>query len=155
MDAGRFEVDLRPERLESIVEDALAMLAPLAAEKHISLVSVGAPLRAEIRCDRERVLQVLSNLVGNALHFAPRGGRITVRLALGAHEAEVAVSDDGPGIAPEDLPHVFERYWKSGSKRGTGLGLAIARGIVDAHGGHIHVESRVGEGSTFAFTLPR
>jgi signal transduction histidine kinase len=155
MDAGHFRVEVRPERLEAIVDEALVMLAPLAAEKQIALVAAGGPLEAQIPCDRERMLQVLSNLVGNALHFTPRGGRVTVRLALAPREAEVAVTDDGPGILPEDLPHLFDRYWKSQSRRGTGLGLAIARGIVDAHGGRIRVESRIGAGSTFTFTLPR
>jgi signal transduction histidine kinase len=105
--------------------------------------------------DRERVQQVLSNVVGNALQFTARGGSVTVRTTLEPDHARVEVRDDGPGIAPEDLPHVFDRFWKSGSRRGTGLGLAIARGIVEAHGGRIWVESRLGEGSTFVFTLPR
>ena len=154
MQAGKFRIELRPERLESIVEEALVVLAPLAAGKDIALGTECGPLDAEIPCDRERVLQVVSNLVGNALAFAPRGGHVTIRLALREGNAEVSVSDDGPGIPPEDLPHVFDRYWKSRSRAGTGLGLAIARGIVDAHGGKIRVESRVGEGSTFTFTLP-
>jgi signal transduction histidine kinase len=155
MDAGCFQVELRPERLEEIVEETLLVLAPLAAEKEIRLTAKGEPLGVEIQCDRERVAQVLSNLVGNAVAFTPRHGRVTVRLALHERDAEVSVADDGPGIRPEDLPHVFDRYWKSQSRRGTGLGLAIARGIVDAHGGRIEVKSRVGIGSTFTFTLPR
>ncbi len=155
MEAGRFRVQVRPERLETVVEEAFVVLAPLAAGKEIALGVEGGPLGVEIRCDRDRVLQVVSNLVGNALAFTPRGGHVAVRLALRERNAEVAVSDDGPGIPPEDLPHVFDRYWKSRSRAGTGLGLAIARGIVDAHGGKIRVESRVGEGSTFTFTLPR
>ena len=155
MDAGRFRVEMRPERLERVVEETLALLAPLAAEKQIALSAAGVPLEMEIPCDRERLLQVLSNLVGNALQFTPRGGSVAVRLALREQEVEVAVSDDGPGIPPEDLPRVFDRYWKSHSRRGTGLGLAIARGIVEAHGGRLHVESRIGTGSTFTFTLPR
>jgi signal transduction histidine kinase len=155
MDAGRFRVDLHPEPLEGVVDEALTLAAPLAAAKEIALDAKGGPLGAEIPCDRERVLQVLSNLIGNAVAFTPRQGRVTVRLALREREAEVAVSDDGSGIPPEDLPHVFDRWWMSGSRRGTGLGLAIARGIVDAHGGQIAVESRVGAGSTFTFTLPR
>ncbi len=154
MEAGKFRIEVRPERLESIIEEALVVLAPLAAGKDIALATEGGPLDAEVPCDRERVLQVVSNLVGNALAFAPRGGHVTIRLALRERDAEVSVSDDGPGIPAGDLPHVFDRYWKSHSRAGTGLGLAIARGIVDAHGGKIRVESRVGEGSTFAFTLP-
>ncbi len=154
MDAGRFQVELRPEPLEPLVEEALAILGPVAQERGVALDVAGGPLPGPVPCDRERILQVLSNLVGNALAFAPRGGRVAVRLSLSGREAEVAVSDDGPGIPPEDLPHVFDRFWKSRS-RGTGLGLAIVRGIVDAHGGRVRVESRLGEGSTFAFTLPR
>ncbi len=155
MDAGRFRVEIRPERLDGIVEEALAVLAPLALEKEIALSASGGPLADEVACDRDRVLQVVSNLVGNAIAFSPRGGHVEVRMALRDRESEVAVADDGPGIPPEDLPHVFDRWWKGRSRRGTGLGLAIAWGIVDAHGGRLRVESRVGEGSTFAFTLPR
>lgn len=154
MDAGKFRLEPRRERIEAIVEEALAVLAPLAAEKGIALSAQGAPLGEDVSCDRERVLQVLSNLLGNAIGFAPRGGRITVRIALAGEEAAVTVEDDGPGIPPEDLPHLFDRYWKSQSRRGTGLGLAIARGIVEAHGGTIQVESVPGRGSRFTFTLP-
>lgn len=154
IDAGRFQLELRPERLEALVDEALGMLAPLAHERQVALRIEGAPLDATVPCDRERILQVLSNLVGNALAFAPHGGHVVVALALGERDAEVRVVDDGPGIPPDDLPHVFERFWKSRS-RGTGLGLAIVRGIVDAHGGRVWVESRVGAGSTFGFTLPR
>jgi signal transduction histidine kinase len=100
------------------------------------------------------MLQVLSNLVGNALQYAPRRGNVVVRAALAAVQVRVEVQDDGPGIAPEDLPRVFDRFWK-GRAGGTGLGLSIARGIVEAHGGRIRAESRVGAGATFVFTLPR
>ena len=154
MDAGRFQVELRPEPLEPLVEEALAILAPVAQERGVSLTVTGGPLPGPVPCDRERILQVLSNLLGNALAFARRGGHIDVGLSLGEHEAQVTVHDDGPGISPEDLPHVFERFSKSRSG-GTGLGLAIVKGIVDAHGGRVRVESRLGEGATFAFTLPR
>jgi signal transduction histidine kinase len=154
MEAGQFRVELRPEQLEAIVEEALALLAPVAQERGVALGVAGGPLPQAVPCDRERILQVLSNLVGNALNFAPRGGHVAVRVALSDVEAEVAVADDGPGIPPEDLPHVFDRFWKRRAD-GTGLGLAIVRGIVDAHGGRVRVESRVGGGTTFAFTLPR
>jgi signal transduction histidine kinase len=154
MDAGRFTVELRPERLEGLVEEVLAVVAPVAQEHGVTLSAAGAPLADAVPCDRERILQVLSNLVGNAVSFSPRGGRVTVTLALDDREARVEVRDEGPGISPEDLPRVFDRFWKRRS-RGTGLGLAIVKGIVDAHGGRVRVASRVGEGSAFAFTLPR
>jgi signal transduction histidine kinase len=106
--------------------------------------------------DRGRVLQVFSNLIGNALRFTPAGGSIT----LGARREEglvrFSVVDTGPGIPPEHLPHLFERFWqaKEGSREGAGLGLPIARGLVEAHGGRIEVASTPGQGSTFSFTLP-
>jgi signal transduction histidine kinase len=154
MDAGKFRVELRPERLGTIIEEALAVLAPIAAEKGVALSAVAVPPAADVACDRERVIQVLSNLAGNAIQFAPRGGRVAVSVASSGAWAEVAVEDDGPGIPEEDVPHLFDRYWKSRSRRGTGLGLAIARGIVEAHGGRIRVESALGKGSRFSFTLP-
>ena len=154
MDAGHFRVELRPERLEPLVDEALTLLAPVAHERGVHLAAAGGPLPGAVPCDRERILQVLSNLLGNALAFAPRGGHVRVGLSLSSDEAEIAVSDDGPGIPPEDVPHLFERFWKSRS-RGTGLGLAIVHGIVDAHGGRVKVDSHLGGGSTFAFTLPR
>jgi signal transduction histidine kinase len=155
IDAGRFRVEPRPERLHDVIEEALAVLSPLANEKDVILRAEPPERDEEVPLDRERILQVLSNVVGNAVQFSGRGGTVTVRSAVLADRARVEVADDGPGIAEEDLPHVFDRFWKSHSRRGTGLGLAIARGIVEAHGGELSVESRVGEGSKFVFTLPR
>jgi signal transduction histidine kinase len=110
-----------------------------------------------VEADRERMLQVLGNLLGNALKFTPPGGDIRVEVAPDA-EGTVAfrVQDAGPGIPPEDVPHLFDRYWqKSGGREGAGLGLYIARGIIEAHGGTLSVDSRPGEGACFTFTLPR
>lgn len=108
--------------------------------------------------DRGRLLQVFANLGGNAVKFTPAGGRVTLRTAhadAAGDRITFAVTDTGSGIAPDDLPRVFDRFWQArGSARlGTGLGLAIVRGLVEAHGGRIDVRSVVGEGSTFAFTL--
>jgi signal transduction histidine kinase len=153
MDAGKLRIEPRPERIGAVVEEALGVLAPIAAEKAVVL-SARLAGEATVSCDRERVLQVLSNLVGNALQFVERGGHVTVAAALAGPMVEVAVEDDGPGIPAEDLPHLFDRYWKSRSRRGTGLGLAIARAVVEAHGGSIGVTSAPGVGSRFAFTLP-
>ncbi len=154
MDAGKFRLEPRRERLESVVEEALAVMAPIATEKGVALATRGGPLPEEVTYDRERVLQVLSNLLGNALAFTPRGGHVTIRIGIEGGDAAVTVEDDGPGIPSDDLPHLFDRYWKSQSRRGTGLGLAIAHGIVEAHGGRIRVESAPGLGSRFTFTLP-
>jgi signal transduction histidine kinase len=102
------------------------------------------------------VLQVLSNLVGNALKFAPHGGRVTVTAERDGAMLRFAVRDTGPGIPPENLSRVFDRFWMKGApgKQGTGLGLFIAKGIVEAHGGRIWVESEPGRGTRFDFTLP-
>jgi signal transduction histidine kinase len=105
-------------------------------------------------CDRERVLQVLSNLIGNALKFTSEGGTITVSAREREGVVRFAVSDTGCGIAADQLPHIFDRYWQAKSARdGVGLGLSIAKGIVEAHGGRIWVESRINQGTTFYFTL--
>src|SRR5205814_1310009 len=109
------------------------------------------------RCDRERVLQVLSNLIGNSRKFAFEGSIVSVAAWHEQGEARCCVADEGPGIAPQDLGRVFERYFQGPhgpTARGVGLGLSIARGIVEAHGGRIWVESETGRGSRFFFTLP-
>lgn len=106
--------------------------------------------------DRERIFQVLSNLIGNAIKHTPEGGTIAVHIEPGANEILVTVADTGPGIPTDDLPHVFNRYWQSPrkSREGTGLGLYIAKGIIESHGGRIWVESLPGAGARFMFTLP-
>jgi signal transduction histidine kinase len=117
-------------------------------------VPAGLPL---VRADPDRLLQALANLVANALTFAGAGGRITLSAEQGPMEVRLSVRDTGPGIAADDLPHLFDRYWqkrRAGGKRRTGLGLAIVRGIVEAHGGTVDVESTPGVGSEFSFTLP-
>jgi signal transduction histidine kinase len=110
--------------------------------------------------DSERILQVLANLVANSIKFTPAGGEIRVladSVAEDPTRVAFTVSDTGCGIPPEHLPHVFDRFWQArrgASQRGTGLGLAISRGIVEAHGGSIDVESEVGRGSVFRFKVP-
>ena len=103
------------------------------------------------------MVQVLGNLVGNALKFTPAGGRVAIDAKAEGNEVVLSVHDSGVGIPTNELPHVFDRYWharRGGAAHGTGLGLAIARGIVERHGGRIWVESTLGVGSTFSFTLP-
>ena len=109
-----------------------------------------------IKCDRDRVLQVFGNLIGNATKFTPRGGTIKVRAEPHGGEVLFSVADTGPGVKAEDLSYVFDRYWqaKGTARLGAGFGLTIAKGLVEAHGGHIWAESRVGKGATFFFTLP-
>jgi signal transduction histidine kinase len=116
-------------------------------------IAPGLPAAA---CDRDRVVQVLSNLVGNASKVTAAGGHIVLGVELCGADLLFVVSDDGPGISEEDVKHLFERYWRSGQAeyRGTGLGLAISRGIVDAHGGQLWVETKLGHGAAFYFTIP-
>jgi signal transduction histidine kinase len=139
------------------VEETLDLLRPLAVERGLELSSRLQPGLPQVWADRDRILQVLSNLIGNALKFTRQGG-VTVEVALGDNPREVlfSVHDTGPGISADGLDHLFDRFWQQSrsDRRGAGLGLAIARGIVTAHGGQIWVESRLGEGSVFYFTVP-
>ena len=107
-------------------------------------------------CDHDRMIQVLSNVVGNAIKFTPDGGAIHVGATRDGDRIRFSVADNGPGIPADELPHVFDRYFQARRKNrdGIGLGLSIAKGIVDAHGGRIWVESEEGRGSTFFFTVP-
>ncbi|MGI8400383.1 MAG: sensor histidine kinase [Gemmatimonadaceae bacterium] len=156
MESGRLAIDLKAEDVNVIINDMIEMLRPLAEGSSIVLepsVPEGLP---SVLCDSARIQQVLSNLVGNAVKFTPRQGRITVCAELIDGEVRFGVIDTGPGIPPEQVPHIFGQFWQASpsDRRGIGLGLAIAKGIVEAHKGTIWVESHVGLGSTFYFTLP-
>jgi len=154
--AGRLSVSVRPQEVAAMVAEVLEVMEPLAAPKSLRLVSEVAP-GLELRCDHDRVIQLFSNLIGNAIKFAyDGGGTITVRATLDGDVVRFAVIDTGPGIPAEELPHVFDRYYQAQRRNrdGIGLGLSIARGIVEAHGGRIGVESEEGKGCTFFFTLP-
>jgi PAS domain S-box-containing protein len=155
MESGRLTTDLKPELPETLINDTIDMLRPLAAGSTIRLEADIEDDLPPVLADAARVQQVLSNLVGNAVKFTPRSGRITVCAEHIDGEVRFGVIDTGPGIPAEQLPHIFGRFWQAKSDhRGIGLGLAIAKGIVEAHNGRIWVESHVGLGSTFYFTLP-
>ena len=118
---------------------------------------MGNGVGAEINADESRVVQVLSNLIRNAIKFTPDGGRIMLRAQAQEGAVRFSVTDSGIGIDPALHERIFDRYWHASAgarKRGTGLGLSIAKGIVEAHGGRISVDSAAGAGSTFSFTLP-
>lgn len=156
IEAGRLSIAPRKLRVEDLFQDAREMLEGIAREKSITLKVDRAADLPPVRGDLARVLQVFSNLVGNAVKFTPEGGVITLSAARADDEIQCAIADTGSGIPPEDLPRIFGKFWQSkrGDHRGVGLGLAIARGIVEAHGGNIGVRSEVGRGSVFSFSLP-
>jgi len=151
---GALTLSTYPIDAASLVRQATADHELLAKESGGLIRAVLPDETTVVKADRDRILQVLSNLIGNALKHA-RGAPIDIELRKNGKEATIAVRDKGPGIAESELPHVFDRYWHGRTKKGgAGLGLAIAKGIVDAHGGQIRVASRPGEGSEFSFTLP-
>ncbi len=156
MEAGRFTVEQRPEDVARLVDEAVELHRPLAEARSLRLELQVEDALPPVLADRGRVLQVFSNLIGNALRFTPAGGSITLWAQREPGAVRFSVVDTGPGIPPEHLPHLFERFWqaKEGSREGAGLGLPIARGLVEAHGGHMEVSSTLGQGSTFCFTLP-
>ncbi|HEX2693115.1 MAG TPA: PAS domain S-box protein [Gemmatimonadaceae bacterium] len=156
IEGGRLSMDLQPEEVGPLVTDTIEMLRPLAVGSSIVLESAVAENLPPVVADAARIQQVLSNLVGNAVKFTPRAGQVTVTAESMGTEVRFGVVDTGPGIPPEQVPHIFGRFWqaKPSDRRGIGLGLAIAKGIIEAHSGRIWVESRVGSGSTFYFTLP-
>jgi signal transduction histidine kinase len=156
IEAGRLTLDRQSYDLAQIVNPVMDAFAPVATEKSIKLVPALPPRPLAIACDRDRIDQVLSNLVANSVKFTPEGGTVTLTVEVRPPDLVFTVSDTGEGIAESDLPHIFDRYWQAAGqeRRGLGLGLAIAKGVVQAHGGQIAVESVVGRGSTFSFTLP-
>jgi signal transduction histidine kinase len=156
IDAGRLSVDRRGQSAATLLKDVIDAMAPLAAAKaQVLSLSDGEDLR--LLCDRDRVIQVLTNLVANAIKFSPEHASIQLRVCRAKKGfAQLSVADNGPGIDPGLLRHLFERHWHTGAAEGggSGLGLFVSKAIVDAHGGRIWVESSVGAGSTFLFTLP-
>lgn len=156
IEAGKLQVEPEPQEATLLVRETLDAFEPVAAARGISLTAkvTSGSLLAEF--DRERVLQVLANLVSNALKFTKDDGAVFVLAEPVGDEVKFSVSDNGPGIAQEKVDAVFQRYGQVASydRRGLGLGLYISKCIVEAHGGKIWLETRAGEGSTFFFTLP-
>ncbi|MBX3154773.1 MAG: HAMP domain-containing histidine kinase [Deltaproteobacteria bacterium] len=155
IEAGRFAIATAPCRVDDLVRDAMELFASQATAKHVRFTAEVAERGLVVVADRERIAQVLANLVGNALKFTRRDGRVTLAVARDGERASFAVSDTGPGIGPEAIPHLFDRSWKHETRglQGTGLGLFIVKSIIDAHDGTIRVDSKPGFGATFTFTL--
>ncbi|PYT51870.1 MAG: hypothetical protein DMG43_13125 [Acidobacteria bacterium] len=159
MDADRLELEIRRLSVSQFVESCIETAQRPAKEKDLNL-SVKLPERLpDIAADRPRLTEVLQNLLDNAIQYTPSGGQIRVSAAANGNEVVFTVSDTGIGIPRSDQPRIFERFYRVDVARsrevgGTGLGLAIAKHLVEAQGGRIWVESEVGRGSQFHFTVP-
>lgn len=163
IESGRIEMQREPVAVADIAANVIEELRPQAAEKRLSVTLKTEPPRASepilALADEERIAQVMTNLIGNAIKFTDSGGRIDVTISHPNGVVKVDVRDTGCGIPPDELPKVFDRFYQvervvTRKTGGTGLGLAIVKNIVEAHGGDISVDSQVGEGTTFSFTLP-
>lgn len=159
MEAGMMSYEFEMAHVDPLMRRAVAELTPLVEAKQIQLHSVIENKLPAVRLDPERILQVLRNLIGNAVKFTPRGGEVNVVARPVNGKLEISVKDSGPGIPAESLSTIFEKFNQGDRKnfltrQGTGLGLAIAKGIIESHGGEIWAESQLGQGSRFVFVLP-
>lgn len=158
IEAGKLTVELRTIELTELLRGAVATFLPAAEKKGLRLVLDLQPAIPAVWADADRVLQIVSNLLSNAIKFTPAGGEVRVRALSEDAVVAIEVSDTGPGIPPEVLPHLFERFFQTeaGIKAGgTGLGLSVSKSLVEAQGGTMSVESKPGEKTTFRFTLPK
>jgi signal transduction histidine kinase len=156
-ESGALHLKREPTNLMELIRDAISGLEAQAREKDIR-VELSLAGEEDANIDPQRIREVLTNLLSNAVRYTPPGGQIHVRLTeagIGAEStATISIEDNGPGIQPADLPHVFERFYKSSDSGGMGLGLSIAKYLVEAHGGRIWAESEIGKGTKISFTLP-
>jgi signal transduction histidine kinase len=157
VEGGRLRVEFALLAAADLARDAVETQRLLAEASGVTISLEVAPDVRTVWGERRRLLQVFENLLGNATKFTPPGGRIAVRVEGNHEDVTFSVTDTGVGIAPEALPHVFDRFWQAATRArrlGAGLGLPITKGIVEAHGGRIGVDSDVGRGTTFFFTIP-
>ena len=159
MEEGHFDFDREPCDLRDIIDRVQRKLSQLVVEKDLRM-EIGIEKKVpSVNCNSDRIERVLINLVANAIRHTPSGGKISLYVTAKANQVHLRISDTGEGIAPEDLPMIWERFYKGDKSRtrtqgGTGLGLAIVKRIVEGHGGQINVESKLNEGTTFNIVLP-
>jgi signal transduction histidine kinase len=159
IDAGGLQLDVAPNSIGDLISDTIERFSETARRQNVQLAGEVQPGTDPVKMDAQRIGRVLANLTSNALRHTPVGGQVHLAARRTSSGIEVEVRDSGEGIRPEDLPYVFDRFYRGEKSRsratgGAGLGLAIARGIVEAHGGSIRVESEAGQGARFVFTLP-
>jgi signal transduction histidine kinase len=156
VEAGRMRLERAPVALDTLVEDTIASFEGQVRDRSISLDAEIPPHLTPLMTDPAKLLQVLTNLIGNAIKFTGESGSVIVRCRGERHRVVFSVNDTGPGISEEDRAHIFDRYWqaKKRARESLGLGLAISKAIIGSHGGTIWVESTVGVGTSFFFTLP-
>jgi len=156
IEAKTLTLETAPHEVDTIIAEVAEIHEPLADQKELRLHVRPLGYSLRISCDRARLAQALSNLIGNALKFTAKGGGVTLAVALDGASVRFSVRDTGAGIKPENLPRLFDRYWRPRAVRGAGagLGLYIVKGIVEGHGGQLSVDSHLGVGTEFSFTIP-
>ncbi len=155
LNAGKLALDCRIHAVNDLLNEAVEMFRSQAESRGVELVGTALEPSAYVKCDSDRIVQVLSNLIGNAIKFTPRGGKVIAAVSRCDNGIEVEVTDTGRGIPPEQVPHLFDRFWRGKAHRhGAGLGLFIARGIIASHGATLALDSKPGVGSRFSFRLP-
>ncbi|MDX6694860.1 MAG: hypothetical protein QOF02_2463 [Blastocatellia bacterium] len=160
LESGTMRLDITSIDLNKMLDEMREAMEPLAREKDIKLTEKLAPDLPLVEADRTKLRRILVNLLSNAMKFTPRHGAVEVRAELAGERVRLTVADTGVGIAPEDVKRLFDKYEQARSRatrgeKGTGLGLYITRQLVELHGGEIEVQSELGRGSTFSFTLPK
>lgn len=154
---GKLQINTGKYEINQIIKESLESFIYIAAAKNILLHSVAPRISEAVSCDRDRIMQVLSNLIGNALKFTPSGGVISLNAKVTRDDIEISVHDTGTGISKDQQTHVFNRFvqLKSKDRSGLGLGLYISKMIIETHQGRLWLDSEIGKGSTFYFSLPR
>jgi signal transduction histidine kinase len=155
LQAGRLSLDVEDVTVDSIIKEAEETYRPLAEKRRVNFETTWHDA-ATVRADPTRVSQIVGNLIGNAIKFTPEKGSVKLRATPAENQVVFQVVDDGPGIPPDNISHLFDNFWqaRTNDRRGVGLGLAIVKELVEAQGGKIWVESMVDKGSTFSFSLP-